>query len=166
MSTQPRVGIVYKNFGGNIDTSVDIELGSTIGLGLAALHNSKSLLAAGIHTEVWPALSADDVAARLAADPSFTHVAVFAPWIPSIQLHQMTVAYPHTNFVLVSHSNVGFLHADSFGVTLLRDAMDIQAERPNFSLAGNSQRFASGSRPRTACPAPACQICTLCPHSL
>jgi hypothetical protein len=125
--------LAYKNFAANRDIS-------HIGLGVAALNTSKVLRRSGMAAELWPIVTAKELQDRLAKDPA-THVVISAPWIPSTEVHGLAVAHPSTRFSVNCHSNVGFLQADSNGVKLVREAMDIEAVTHNFHLAGNSQKF-------------------------
>ena len=125
--------IAYKNFAASRNIS-------HIGLGVAAINNSKVLRAAGVAAEVWPTVNAGELRARLNATPA-THVVISAPWIPSIELQALVRDYPDTQFAVNSHSNVGFLQADANGVRLLREAMEIETGSHNFHLAGNSRKF-------------------------
>jgi hypothetical protein len=49
--------------------------------------------------------------------------------------------FPSTHFAVNCHSNVGFLQADTNGVRLLREGLDIEAGAWNFHIAGNSSKF-------------------------
>jgi hypothetical protein len=53
----------------------------------------------------------------------------------------MTTAYPGITFAVNCHSNVGFLQADSNGVKLVREGLEIERGTWNFHVAGNSRRF-------------------------
>lgn len=115
---------------------------SHIGLGVAALNNQKVLRREGVRCDVWPIIDPADLRDRLdALSAPPTHVIVAAPWIPSPILQGLCNRYPDTRFVVVSHSNVGFLQADPAGVRLFREALELQRSNPNFSAAGNSARF-------------------------
>ena len=128
-----KVAIVYKNFAANRNIS-------HIGLGVAAINNSKTLRASGAAVDVWPIINAADLGTRLAGSP-VSHVVISAPWIPSTDLQALVNNYPDTKFAVNSHSNVGFLQADANGVRLLREAMEIETGSHNFHLAGNSRKF-------------------------
>ena len=126
--------ICYKNFAANRNIS-------HIGLGVAALNNSKCLNREGITTDVWPSLNAADLTGQLKATPSVTHVVISAPWIPTIELQKMSTEFPRIKFAMNCHSNVGFLQADANGVKLVGAAMEVQRGTANFHLAGNSHKF-------------------------
>jgi hypothetical protein len=133
VSTSPaRVILAYKNFAASKNIS-------HIGLGVAALNTAKTLRANGVAAEVWPIVNAADLRARL--DSTISHVITSAPWIPSQEWQRMTADYPDTSFAVNCHSNVGFLQADSNGVKLLRNGLDIERGTWNFHVSANSRRF-------------------------
>ncbi|HYZ86923.1 MAG TPA: glycosyltransferase [Bryobacteraceae bacterium] len=129
-----KLALAYKNFAANRHIS-------HIGLGVAAMNTQKSLIRQGKPTLVWPIVDAADLRSRLEAHPDVTHVVVSAPWIPSAELQRLVTDHPGTRFAVNCHSNVGFLQADSNGVKLVREAMEIERSTPNFHLAGNSRKF-------------------------
>jgi hypothetical protein len=144
-----RVILAYKNFAANKNIS-------HIGLGVAALNNAKSLRERGIAAEVWPIVNAADLTARL--DASISHVIISAPWIPSAHLQRMTCDFPDIQFAVNCHSNVGFLQADTNGVRLVREAMEIERGTWNFRVAGNSRKFCRWVRDAYSVP------CTYLPN--
>lgn len=144
-----RLILAYKNFAANLNIS-------HIGLGVSALNTCKFLRRSGIIADVWPIVSARDLRERLERDPA-THVVIMAPWILSADLHALAAAHSNTRFAMNCHSNVGFLQADSNGVRLVREAMEVEAGTHNFHLAGNSLKFclwirSAYSRPCTYLP--------------
>jgi hypothetical protein len=126
--------LAYKNFAANQNIS-------HIGLGVSALNTCKVLRRNGVAVEVWAIVSSADLDKRLRARLA-SHVVISAPWIPSVEIQALVAAYPCTRFAMNCHSNVGFLQADSNGVRLVREAMDVEAGTPNFQLAANSVKFA------------------------
>lgn len=127
------VVLTYKNFAANRNIS-------HIGLGVAAMNTAKVLQRNGIKAVVWPIVNAGDLRRRLQAHPS-EDVIVSAPWIPSSELQMLATDFPHTQFSVCCHSNVGFLQADRNGVKLVREMMELEAGTSNVHLAGNSRRF-------------------------
>jgi hypothetical protein len=125
--------IVYKNFAAYKNIS-------HIGLGVAALNNQKILRALGLKVDVLPAVSSKDLVDSLAKE-SRTHVVVSALWFPTADIQAMCHQYSDTAFFVNCHSNVGFLQADTNGITLLRQAINLQQATHNFSVAGNTRRF-------------------------
>src|ERR1700678_2349668 len=128
-----RLVLAYKNFPAHQNIS-------HIGLGVSALNTCKVLLRGGIITDVWPIVSAQDLRDRLQRAPA-THVVISAPWIPSVDIQALVLANSSTRFAINCHSNVVFLQADSNGVRLVREAMEIEMAAHNFHLGGNSLRF-------------------------
>lgn len=135
-SAQRRCWITYKNM--PVSHAV-----SHIGLGVSGLNTAKILRQNGIFTDVIPILGAKDLAERLAkASPQPSHVVIGAPWLPTLDLQAYLVfRFPHIQFAVVSHSNVGFLQEDPQAVHNFREDLDLEQGALNFSAAGNSQRF-------------------------
>lgn len=125
--------VAYKNFAANKNIS-------HIGLGVSALNTAKMLSRQGVDAEVWPILQAQDLADRLRQHPA-THVVISAPWIPSPDIQNLLTSFPATRFAVNCHSNVGFLQADSNGVRLVREGMEIEMGSARFHIAGNSLKF-------------------------
>src|SRR6266446_4513272 len=132
--------IAYKNFAEHFGVS-------HIGLGLTATTNAKILTAAGFWAEVWKITSIADLRTKLAAaqrstpGTPVTHVVISAPWLPTADLADLASLFHQVDFTVVSHSNVGFLQADPRGITLLREAADLQTGTINFHIGANSRRF-------------------------
>src|SRR5258708_6200467 len=131
--------LAYKNFAASKHIS-------HIGLGVAALNTSKTLGRAGHDVEVWPIVDANDLRQRLnlakaneTAGNSF--VVVSAPWIPTTSWMSLLHLFPNIRFAVSCHSNVGFLQADSNGVALFREAIDLEMGTANFRAGANSQKF-------------------------
>jgi hypothetical protein len=137
-TTTARLIIAYKNFAAHKGVS-------HIGLGVSGINNVKSLRRHGVDAEVWPIVNAAELRDRLdrgrAAGLPVTHVVISAPWIPSPDIQRLSTDYPATSFAINCHSNVGFLQADSNGVRLMREAMEIERGTHNVHLAGNSEKF-------------------------
>ena len=125
--------LAYKNFAAYKNIS-------HIGLGVSALNTSKVLARHGIASEVWPIVHAADLGARLRHSPA-THVVISAPWIPSPELQGLLNTFPSTRFAVNCHSNVGFLQADTNGVRLVREGIQIEMGSSHFHIAGNSIKF-------------------------
>ncbi len=135
-----RVIIAYKNFAANKGLS-------HIGLGVSAMQNAKALIQAGYIAEVWPILGAQDLQQRLSEDRKtsqaahhvpVTHVVISAPWIPSVEVAQLIRTFFDIEFVIVSHSNIGFLQADPRAITLLRQAAALAQVDSNLHVGSNS----------------------------
>jgi hypothetical protein len=130
--TDRRVIFAYKNFAASKNIS-------HIGLGVAALNTAKMLRKQGFAVEVWPIVNAVDLRSRL--NETISHVVVSAPWIPTVEWQRLTGDFPNIQFAVNCHSNVGFLQADTNGVKLVRESMEIERATWNFHVAGNSRKF-------------------------
>jgi hypothetical protein len=90
---------------------------------------------------VLPILGVDALDTFLTANPSVTHVEIAAPWIPTRDLQRILFKYHNIKFAVNCHSNVGFLQADTNGVKLLREYIDLELGSLNFNISGNSNKF-------------------------
>jgi hypothetical protein len=134
-----RVGICFKDFA--CWTGM-----SHIGLNVAALTNARVLSQNGIQTAVFPVRNNIDLVNSINQynDENvdrLTHVIVSAPWLSKMDMVSLIKMYPEINFVIESHSNVGFLQADPLGLRLLRDTLDLSRRYKNIHVAGNTSRF-------------------------
>lgn len=131
-----RVVFIYLNFAARMNSRV-----SHIGLGNASFNTAKTLNDLGIKTEVWPVVDECHVIEKLEQDHEITHLIISAPWIETQTLAELCVKYKHIQFIVLSHSNVGFLSADRAGIKKLREGAILQQNVDNFCIAGNSERF-------------------------
>ncbi len=125
--------LAYKNFAADRNIS-------HIGLGVACINSAKVLRREHIKAAVWPIVSAQDLRERLTNSPT-QHVVISAPWLPTLELQKLSNDFADTQFAVNCHSNVGFLQADSNGVKLVRELMDLELSTHNVHLGGNSRRF-------------------------
>lgn len=139
-----KVILAYKNFAANRNIS-------HIGLGVSAMNTAKVLRNEGIAAEVWPIVSPADLHQRLASAGA-THVVISAPWIPTADLQRLSNEYSDITFAMNCHSNVGFLQADSNGVRLFREAMELETGTFNFRTSGNSLKFCKWVRAAFGAP--------------
>jgi hypothetical protein len=70
-----------------------------------------------------------------------THAVISAPWLSTHDLKSLLYGFPEVQFVVLSHSNVGFLQADPEGMRLLREYHKLSGEFTNFKVGGNSKKF-------------------------
>lgn len=137
-----RIALVYK--------AADPLGYSPTGLGLCAARTAKALRQHGIWAEPWACASGEQLAERLRfADADATrrnqheptHVVIHAPWIPTETLARIAEEFPNVLFVVVSHSNFGFLAADPHAVKLMRETAALQIVTHNVRAGGNCRRF-------------------------
>ncbi len=96
----------------------------------------------GHRSEVWPIAGGDTLEARLIQEGSeVTHVVVAAPFIPSGWMGRLSQGFPDIKFSVTSHSNVGFLQAESAAIRLMREYSDLAVLEHNFHAAANSIRL-------------------------
>lgn len=130
-----KLALVYKNL------KADNPNISHVGLGVTA-DNIRASLEAFAPVEVWPVIDGYHLQRKLTRQPSITHVDLFAPWMDTnFMEHGLIRRFPHVQFALSCHSNVGFLQADRWAVKILREGLRLQSRVPNFHVAGNSQKF-------------------------
>jgi hypothetical protein len=134
-----RIILAYKNFAANRQVT-------HIGLGVTAMNTAKFLRAAGLTSEVWAIVTAQDLRSQLAAaqkDNPATHVVVSAPWIATMDLAALSAEFPETQFCVNCHSNLGFLQADPNAMRLVREGSDLERQTWNFRVAANNERLAN-----------------------
>jgi hypothetical protein len=130
--------ICYKNFSNDCNVS-------HIGLGVTAAYTAKTLVANGYFAEARPIFGADDLTAFILAQETgprpVTHVVICAQWIATAALALMVRRFPHIQFALNCHSNVGFLQAEPPAINLVRQAIDLETGVPNFRASSNNERL-------------------------
>ena len=137
--TDVRLALVFKDFAAWIRTSC-------VGLNVAGYTTQKVLSEHGIETVVYPVRHNVDVVHSIdryneTHKVKLTHVVISAPWMSGHDLRALLVHFPDIKFVVLSHSNVGFLQADPGGVYLLREYHKLAREFGNFKVGGNSKKF-------------------------
>lgn len=117
-----------------------------VGMGGTCRQNAYVLRNVGCLAEVWPIAGGDALEKRLLEeeltknDP-VTHAVIGAPYIPVAWMQRLCQRFPKIIFAVVSHSNVGFLQAESAAIRLMRGNSDLQMEEFNFHAAGNCHRL-------------------------
>lgn len=135
----PRVAIVFKDFACWTGRS-------HVGLCVAALTNARVLAQYGIKTAVFPVRNNIDLVNSIheyADEHShpLTHVIISAPWLSTPDLTSLIKGFPRIQFVIESHSNIGFLQADPLAIHRLRETLALAKKYSNIHVAGNSSRF-------------------------
>ncbi len=134
LNRPPHLAVAYKKFS-NVCHA---------GLGVSAVNSVKVLRDADIPCEAWPISVSKDLVDRITAvEETLTHVVVSAPWISTADWWQITQRFPWIQFLVNSHSNVGFLQADPNAIRLLREGADLEAGTPNFRIAANCETLAT-----------------------
>src|SRR5581483_11950249 len=112
-----------------------------IGLGVTALNLAASLADAGIDVEAWPVFDGYVLQDKLKARPDVTHVVMLAPWVDTPFLGRLINLFPAVQFTVTCHSNVGFLQCDAWSVKVIREQMEMERDRLNFKISGNSKVY-------------------------
>ena len=120
---------------------------SCIGLHVAGYTTAKYLRDNGVDVSVFPVRHNIDVVDALknynaTHNQRITHAVISAPWLSAYDVQTMLKEFPDIVFVILSHSNVGFLQADPGGVELFRRYAELSKVNWNLNVGGNSQRFA------------------------
>lgn len=132
------VVLAYKNFSHEAGVS-------HIGLGVTAQYTAKTLTSKGYFAEAKPVYGADDLSAFIRAQEltsrPVTHVMIMAQWIPTKFVAGMVREFPHVQFTVKCHSNVGFLQAEPPAINMIREAIDLETGTTNFKFACNNSRL-------------------------
>jgi glycosyltransferase involved in cell wall biosynthesis len=120
---------------------------SCVGLNVAGFTTAKFLREHGIDVTVFPVRHNVDVVSSInryneTHKNRLTHVVISAPWLSVYDMKSLIKNFPDIQFVILSHSNVGFLQADPQGVRLYRQYAELSKTYKNLRVGGNSTRFA------------------------
>ncbi len=109
----------------------------------------------GIYTDVWQIVNAAQLPTMITEDraespkikrPAITHIVIAAPWIDTADIQKLVYAYRDITFVVICHSDVGFLQADPGAIQRLKEQAGLINSTHNFYLAGNNERFVEWAR--------------------
>lgn len=111
---------------------------SNAGVGNTALHVARYLRKHGISADARGIDTAKNLKA-LIADRGYTHVVISAFWMATKHLAELAYEFPDVKFSVHSHSNDGFFAPDTLGITLLREALDLQRMVANLDVSANTE---------------------------
>lgn len=111
------------------------------GIGNTCRNIANYLKQKGYHVEIWPIAGGDVLFEKLKTDDAVTHIAVAAPFIPVEWVLKICRNFPLIKFAITSHSNVGFLQAESNAIRLMRAYAEIAVVEYNFFAAANNLRL-------------------------
>lgn len=119
---------------------------SCVGLNVAGFTTAKFLKEHGIDTHVFPVRHNIDIVNAIdryneTHIHKLTHVVISAPWLTLFEVKCIIEHFRHIQFVILSHSNVGFLQADPCGVELLRNYSELSKTHNNIHVGGNCTKF-------------------------
>ena len=120
---------------------------SCVGLNVAGYTTAQALRASGVDTSVFPVRNNVDLVKAIdhyneTHKEPLTHIVISAPWLSAHDLKSIIHNWPRTKFVILSHSNVGFLQADPDGVSRLCQYVHLAETHKNLTVGGNSHKFA------------------------
>lgn len=135
-----QLAIFFKDFAAWIRSSC-------VGLNVAGFTTAKYLKEHGIDTIVFPVRHNVDIVRAIdhyneTHIKRLTHVVISAPWLSLHDMKNLVRNFSDIQFVILSHSNVGFLQADPNGVELFRKYAELSKTHKNLKVGGNSSRFA------------------------
>jgi len=134
-----RLALIFKDFAAWVRSSC-------VGLNVAGFTTAKYLKHHGIDVSVFPVRHNVDIVEAIdryneTHHKRLTHVVISAPWVSVYDMRNLICHFPEIQFVVLSHSNVGFLQADPCGVELYREYAKLADAYPNFRVGGNCRRF-------------------------
>ncbi len=112
-----------------------------VGLGVTAISTSHCLHDDNFDVGTWAVPNGNEVWKRLQDHPEVTHIIFMAPWIDTPWMGRLCNAFPKVTFATVCHSHVGFLQVDAWAVKTIQEQMDLERDRLNFHVAGNSSKY-------------------------
>jgi hypothetical protein len=137
-----KIVIFFKDFSSRSSVDVDLHVESCVGLNTAALAIAEVLNYKGFDVTVRPARNNVDIVEYVqASGDSLSHVVIFAPWLSAYDVKNMVEYFSEIQFVIISHSNVGFLQVDPSAAYLIRQYLSLSDVYPNLKVGGNSERF-------------------------
>ncbi len=113
---------------------------SCVGLNVAGYTTAKYLREHGIDAHAHAVRHNIDVVKIIERDHP-THVSISAPWLTLHDLKSLVEHFKHIKFVVLCHSNVGFLQADPGGVELFRKYAHLARTHRNLTVGGNNEAF-------------------------
>lgn len=139
-----RLALFFKDFAAWVRSSC-------VGLNVAGYTTAGYLKHHGVHVSVFPVRDNVDVVHAIdryneTHEKPLTHVVISAPWLSLHDIKNLVSHFPNIKFVVLSHSNVGFLQADPCGVKLLRKYAHLAKTHNNLRVGGNSAAFVNWFR--------------------
>jgi len=134
-----RVALFFKDFAVWLQASC-------VGLNVAGYTSAKYLNDNGIKTEVYPVRHNIDIVNAIdkykeTNGKPLTHVIISAPWLSEMDMENLVKHFSYIKFLVLSHSNVGFLQADPYGIALYRKYVSLSKKYNNLNVGGNCSQF-------------------------
>jgi hypothetical protein len=110
------------------------------GLGINALMTVRVLRKNGIHSDLCPVWTIDDVKKALQKFQP-THAVIQAMWISAADQADLCSTYPDVHFIIRCHSQIGFLQVEPGSIKNLRDLIFLQEGVLNLAVSANTLRL-------------------------
>ena len=135
------VALIFKDFAAWLKTSC-------VGLNIAGYTTATVLKKEGLDVSVFPVRHNIDIVTAIdkyqeETKIKLTHAVISAPWLSVHDLKALLNHFPYIKFLILSHSNVGFLQADPWGVELFRHYIELKKTYKNIEVGGNSAKFSN-----------------------
>ena len=112
------------------------------GLAANAAHTVDVLQALGVDVKLLQVEGYANLLGDLLNMRTPTHVVIEAIWLSTQQIKDMAEAYPHTKFIVRSHSKIGFLQVEPEAVTTIRQIIELRKTHHNVYFSSNNEEFA------------------------
>lgn len=119
---------------------------SCVGLNVAGYTTAAYLRENGVHAHAFAVRNNVDVVRWIERfnathEKRLTHVVISAPWLSLHDLKNLVRHFPRIRFIVLSHSNVGFLQADPGGIELFRLYAKLSHRERNLFVGANNRMF-------------------------
>jgi hypothetical protein len=127
-----KVLVVFK------DTKIDLPTSYHQGLGVTARRLAEALNTLYIKADAFPIKNGEYLWAKLNSDwQSYTHIVFMAPFVDAGFLERLFSNFHMQKFIIIYHSNLGFLSVDRFSVKSLELYLNLEKICPNFTASTN-----------------------------
>jgi glycosyltransferase involved in cell wall biosynthesis len=115
-----------------------------VGLGINAVQTERVLRRAGVDAHIFGVPQPGDILKKLQGMRSLPkRVVIEAIWVDIPTLKTLLAAYPDIEFLVRTHSQVGFLQVEPPAVKILREMLALQSQIPNLGVSANTTRLAT-----------------------
>ncbi len=113
------------------------------GLSINAVQTEKVLRRAGVDVHIFGVPQPGDVLKKLQGmETAPKRVVIEAIWVDIPTLKALLAAYPDIEFLVRTHSQVGFLQVEPPAVKILREMLTLQTQMANLRVSANTTRLA------------------------
>ena len=139
LSARVRVALFFKDF-------AHYTAASCVGLAVAGYTSAAYLRRLGLDATAYAVRHNVDIVRAIdryneTHARRLTHVVISAPWLDVHDLTRLVEHFQEIQFIILSHSNVGFLQADPWGLALYRRYAELSRTHGNLNIGGNCRGF-------------------------